>query len=487
MSLKPESIKVACYNTLAECWINPCKPMFVGCWDKRKVELVNRIDNMKADVICLQEVDRFNDLAHLLYKRGYIGYRVNDRDVAIFYKSDRFKVLKTESLFYQDGFYRSALMLKLQSANGTPFNVISTHVTWKPEFDVKEMKELQQFVSQQKGDPTIVCGDLNATPDWAPIQNLCKDGFQDTLGNSTKKTYIDQGRRLDYILTSKGIHTLAADVDGETKKLSTADEPSDHLPVISELMIPSGLKTLNTRTPKTIAHNLIEALNEGMKSQEHTQEYYNTVAPLFHLLLDAVEKDASENFLDALLLKLDSPIIKGDRPVLYSAIRRYEHERLQEIISIIHKGQTQEAISQFSKLSEQLRQQVYFSVYEIEKKNGRTISHPKFGEVAFHNLDNVNVSNEIRVKAIERCLLREVHILLKANKENEAMPLFATLSAEPIRNAIYGETYASAQKRALKIEHSDFGKVAFHRLEKCDVPSDLRIEAIENYISKTSV
>lgn len=481
MSVRPESIKVACYNILAEKYIEPCKPMFKNCWETRKESIAQRIKGLDADILCLQEVDRFEDLSSLLSKHGYKGFL--ERDIALFYKTDRFTCLSTEILQYNDTHWKSVQKVSLQAVKGgSPFNVLNTHVSWVHPYQAQEMQQLQKFAMQQKG-PTVLCGDLNATPDYPPLQNLCKAGFRDTLSKSSKKTYIDQGRRLDYIYVSQGIRTKSADVDGEPKILNTEHEPSDHLPITAQLIVPSGLQTINTQKSDTIGHKLVEALNEGMQLQEHTQEYYDAVAPLFHLLLDTVEKDNPENFVEALLLKCDSALMKGVKPVLCSAIRRYEHQCLQEIISLLQKDQTKEALSLFSTLSKQLRHQVYLSVYEVEKGNGRTITHSNFGEVSFHGRDDLEVSNEVRLKSIDRFLLREVQLLLKSDKENEGMLLFETLSTESVRNAVYGKTYAAAQKKGLKTEHPDFGKAAFHRLEKCDVPNDLRQESIESYLS----
>jgi hypothetical protein len=128
---------------------------------------------------------------------------------------------------------------------------------------------------------------------------------------------------------------------------------------------------------------------------------------------------------------------------------------------------------------------VHFCLYEIEKSNGKNTSYLNFGEAAFHGREGLDTSNFTRLEAIERCLLREVHSLLKANQGLEAMDLFEGLSADPWCNSTYGELYTVAQKRGIKTNHSDFGKMAFHRLEGYDVPDDLRLEAIESCLSKT--
>ncbi len=470
MSLRQESYKVACYNVLADCWVKPCKPMFLGCWETRKVELVNRMCNLRADCLCLQEVDRFNDLAHLMYQRGYTGYRVQDRDVAIFFKTDRFKVLKQETLHYKDHLWRSALMLKLQPVDGAaPFNLISTHITWQNKHDIEEMQQLRSFVLDHQEDPTIVCGDLNATPNSQALQALDIETLRDPLNNSSKKTYIDENRRLDYIFVPKGIHVHSANVDGNPAELKTKSEPSDHLPITTDLVFPSGLRTQNNQQPHSIGHALFEAFNEEMKFSEHTQEEYDDLASHFRALL-------SNNDLDAFYQKLDNPL-------LISAVHRYERSQLQDIASLLKKEQITQARSQLSQLSHPLRVQVHFCTYEIEKRNGRHITHPNFGEAAFYGRDGVDISNPIRLKAIERCLLREVSSLLESNQENKALDLFESLSADTFRNPIYGELYSAAQKRGIPTNHPDFGKAAFHRLENCDVPSDLRLEAVKSYLS----
>ncbi len=473
--MKPESIKVASYNVLNDCWVKPCKPLFEGKWNQRKVELVNRICNLQADVIGLQEAYGFDDLAHLLYQKGYTGYRVKDRDVAIFYRSDRFKVLQEHSLYYPDQYYRSALMLKLQTADGAIFNVLSTHITWKQPEDILEMRQLEEFVKKQQ-EPVIVCGDLNAGPEWQPIQELCKKGFRDTLRNSDKKTYIDQNRRLDYVLVSKGIHVHAADVNGDPRALNAETEPSDHLPITADLTIP-----YTYRPPKEEIREsqLFEAFNEEARQLGFSQSDYDQLVPFFQNLINKTEKNAL--FLEHLHQQIDT--LEG-KTVLRNALRRYEHQELQRIVSLFKDAKSDTAIAQFSQLPEKIRRSIYFSLYEIEKRKGRNISDDNFGENAFHKKSH-EISHAVRFQAIERFLLREVQQLFKDGKEDDAFEIFEELSKDPFRNAIYAQTYFAARKANLKIDHSDFGKVAFHRLENIDVPNDMRIAALQMYFENT--
>lgn len=481
MSLGPELIKVGCYNILADGWLDACKPMFLGCWEKRKNELAGRIINLDLDVICLQEVDRFNDLAHVMWGKGYTGYRVDGKDVAIFFRTKRFTVLKKEELHYHDPLWRSALLLQLQSTSGhATFNIISTHVTWKEKYDIQEMGELQAFVDKRRSIPTIVCGDLNATPQWMGISNLCSLGFRDALKHTSKKTYIDENRRLDYILVPDSLHVKQADIPGICANLKTKDEPSDHLPITAQILIPSALQTNNNEKPNTLPFFLFESLNNALRFQEVSQEDYNKVSALFKSALDTVRGKEEAVLMSALLQELSDPL-------MMRAVRSYEREILIQAISLLQKEQKSSALHLIAGLSEESKQAIYFSLYEIEKRNGRNISHPNFGGAAFHSFDNLDTSNSIRVQAIERSLLRQILAFFKEGQEHVAMPLFERLSEYPIRNAVYGETYAISKQKSLANAHSDFGKVAFHRIEMNDVPNEVRVEAIASYLEKTTV
>ncbi|GEM_PF-4802933 len=485
MSLNTEIVKVGCYNILADCWLNPCKPIFLGCWEQRKVQIAERIDSLHLDVICLQEVDRFNDLAHIMWNKGYTGYRVDGKDVAIFFQTKRFTVLKKEELHYQDPLWRSALLLQLKSTSSrSTFNIISTHVTWKEKYDLQEMGELQAFVDKRLSIPTIVCGDLNATPQWMGIQNLCSLGFRDVLKYTSKKTYIDESRRLDYILVPDSMYVKQADIPGICANLKTKSEPSDHLPITAQVLIPSALETSNGEKTNTLSFFLLESLNTELKFQEVSQEDYNEISVLFKSALETLKDKEGTAFLNTLLRELSLPKY-NHHPIFMRAVRSYEREILIQAISLLQKEQKSSALPLILGLSDEAKKAVYFCTYEIEKRNGRNISHPNFGGAAFHSFDNLDTSNSIRIQAIERSLLRQILELFKEEQEHVAMPLFERLS-ERTRNAIYGETYFISKNKNLVTLHSDFGKVAFHRIENHDVPNEVRIEALATHLKKTS-
>ncbi|WP_459879631.1 endonuclease/exonuclease/phosphatase family protein [Halorubrum gandharaense] len=95
------------------------------------------------------------------------------------------------------------------------------------------------------GDPVVVCGDLNATPDSEPHRELTDGDLQDAAttadlrhGPQTSltdfETLID-GRRIDHVLVSPRV-----DVDAFATLADRDDRgryPSDHLPVLAKLRV----------------------------------------------------------------------------------------------------------------------------------------------------------------------------------------------------------------------------------------------------------
>lgn len=132
-----------------------------------------------------------------------------------------------------------------------------------------------------------------------------------------------------------------------------------------------------------------------------------------------------------------------------------------------------------------MRAQVYYSVYEVGKRSGMNTAHVRFGEAAFHNRDGLDLSQALRIQALERSLLRQAAALFAAGKHAEAIEMFEGVSTQTVRSAIYGEIYSAAAQQGISTNHSDFGRAAFHRIEGFDVPSELRCQAIQSYLAKT--
>jgi len=74
-------------------------------WDYRRKLICEELIGYDADIICLQEVDRYFDLLKVMQKAGYEGSykRCTDDKVdgcAVFWKADKMRLLEGESIEY---------------------------------------------------------------------------------------------------------------------------------------------------------------------------------------------------------------------------------------------------------------------------------------------------------------------------------------------------------------------------------------------------
>lgn len=83
---------------------------------------------------------------------------------------------------------------------------------------------------QASGYPYILTGDLNAPPESAELQRFLDRNVMQFAGNPKEPTHKVMGQRLDYILADPGWTVRSARV--------LDDGPSDHRPVIAELVHP---------------------------------------------------------------------------------------------------------------------------------------------------------------------------------------------------------------------------------------------------------
>lgn len=234
----------------------------INNWNKRKASLASLIQHYDADIVGIQEglhhqVDYLNNT---LNGFSYVGVGRDDGQQkgeysAIFYNSDKFKVLKTNTFWLSEtpekvsvGWDASmerictyALFENVTSKK--QFYVFNTHFDHRgmqarvnsAELIYKKIKEINT------SDLTVILmGDLNLTPDTEPIQFL-KKHLTDAMGISKKPFYgpigtfngFDQDRimenRIDYIFVNN-IEVLSyTHIDD---RMANNMHISDHLPVL---------------------------------------------------------------------------------------------------------------------------------------------------------------------------------------------------------------------------------------------------------------
>ncbi|KAL1810718.1 hypothetical protein ACET3Z_020783 [Daucus carota] len=171
-------------------------------WDCRKEQLCSEISKYNPSILCLQEVDRYDDLDKCFQEDGYTGvYQARTGEscdgCAVFWKTEQFTVLHVENIEFKKFGLRDNVaqfcVLKLnnkdpnKSGDGETPGLMSSrillvgniHVLYNPKRGDIKLGQVRLFLekarelSQQWGNiPIILGGDLNSMPQSAMYQFL---------------------------------------------------------------------------------------------------------------------------------------------------------------------------------------------------------------------------------------------------------------------------------------------------------------------------
>ncbi|KAI3407880.1 Endo/exonuclease/phosphatase domain-containing protein [Psidium guajava] len=178
------------------------QPRFLK-WRRRKKLIRKELNLYHANIVCFQEVDRFDDLADLLKKDGFEGvYQARTGEAndgcAIFWKDDRFSLVHQDNIEFKTFGLRDnvaqlcVLKMKQRVVSNPPAQssaslldqnqlllVANIHVLFNPNRgDVKlgQVRLLLEKAHQLSGTwgeiPVIIGGDLNSMPQSAIYQFL---------------------------------------------------------------------------------------------------------------------------------------------------------------------------------------------------------------------------------------------------------------------------------------------------------------------------
>jgi endonuclease/exonuclease/phosphatase family metal-dependent hydrolase len=120
--------------------------------------------------------------------------------------------------------------------SGRVLDVVSTHLDAADR--ANRLTSTEQLASWlDPAVPTVVLGDLNATPDSGVVTALAAAGLRDALvevegGTVHGFTGRTDGRRIDHILVSEHLAVTAAAIDHARRR---GRLPSDHWPVVAQL------------------------------------------------------------------------------------------------------------------------------------------------------------------------------------------------------------------------------------------------------------
>eukprot|EP00898_Chlorokybus_atmophyticus_P008916 jgi/Chlat1/9025/Chrsp94S08292 len=168
-------------------------------WSHRQRLLLNEIKELSPDVMCLQEVDEYDNLLSELRLLGYDGvfqqrHGENTDGCATFWKLARLQAVEHKVVEFQEHGLRNnvALISKLRDAGDAADSgpslvgamlVANTHILFNPKRgDIKlgQMRILLNEARALMADntcPLVVCGDFNMTPNSALYKFMSKGGL----------------------------------------------------------------------------------------------------------------------------------------------------------------------------------------------------------------------------------------------------------------------------------------------------------------------
>lgn len=244
------------YNVLAQSYAHldryPLSPPEALDPPRRRALLLERITELDADLLCLQEVEPavHDDLRGRLDATHHTGYvrRSHGHDgVAIFARRALFDWRGHDELYFEahrPGKDDLALTVQLSFA-GQPLHVACAHLAWQPRstpsaehLGYRQMRELIAYRDATAPDATwIFAGDFNALTQSVVLRAALEQGMSESCQNQRPQdTCAINGkpRKIDYLLFSTGrlaprpgvLPALSSD-----SVLPSPTEPSDHLPL----------------------------------------------------------------------------------------------------------------------------------------------------------------------------------------------------------------------------------------------------------------
>jgi mRNA deadenylase 3'-5' endonuclease subunit Ccr4 len=251
------SFSVASYNVLASAYIHAAwyrrTPAIVLQPEWRVPALVQRVSALATDVICLQEVEH-GTFAALRTRLGPMGYaaQYTRREAgrpdgcAIFYREELFDLVAARVIAYTDGDGDIALVVSLHAA-GRVVSVANTHVAWEPPDTPpgaqRRRRKIRQLLAECESmahscHAWLICGDLNATPGSKVVAALERAGLQYAhcgLADAYTCNANAEAKMIDYLFHSTALRAEPEPVPriSDETPLPSAEQPSDHLPVVS--------------------------------------------------------------------------------------------------------------------------------------------------------------------------------------------------------------------------------------------------------------
>ena len=261
LAVSAQSVNVMTYNIRYD---NPGDG--INQWSSRKEKVFDLVKKYDPDIFGVQEAlhHQLNDIRQNLPQYEFIGVGRDDgkekgEHSAIFYKKDRFDILKQNTFWLSEtpevpgsknwdaAITRVATWAQvLDKKSDTEFLMINTHFDHiGKESRANSAKLLREKANALgKNAPVIITGDFNCTPDQPPYQTMMdksgvvlNDPAPKVARPGTSCGFAVNARscnHIDYIFHSNAWtadnYMIISDNDGK-------NYPSDHLPVMVRLTL----------------------------------------------------------------------------------------------------------------------------------------------------------------------------------------------------------------------------------------------------------
>jgi CCR4-NOT transcription complex subunit 6 len=257
------SFSAASYNVLATAYIQPARyrrsPALVLDPSWRVPALVRHVSSLETDIICLQEVETetFAALRARLTVLGYLAQYARKQagrpdGCATFYRQDCFELSGVRVIEYFDGNQAAensghiALVVFLRDA-GRVAGIVNTHLPWDPPDTPldrrRSYRDIRQLLAECRSmsgelDGSLICGDLNETPESEVVAALRDAGFRyahESFPASPTCKVNAESKMIDYLFYSSALRAepLPLPSIAPEAALPSAEQPSDHLAITS--------------------------------------------------------------------------------------------------------------------------------------------------------------------------------------------------------------------------------------------------------------
>jgi len=215
-----------------------------GLGNNNRVDLTRILEvikNSKADVIGLNEIDRYQPRSKFRNQAGWLArklkmeYRFAPGYRKFFGQAGnallcKFPILRSKNIpLTSFGERRVALKISADIGNAEVV-IISTHLGLSSDERIMQIKELMDLIEKEKS-PVILMGDFNALPESKEVK-IVTNRLSDVMeGSSSKATFhsANPNSRIDYIFISENCVIINANI--------IESEASDHLPVFAALEV----------------------------------------------------------------------------------------------------------------------------------------------------------------------------------------------------------------------------------------------------------